>query len=136
MMFALAQPVQGEVVVTRETITLPPFADAVNIDINNDGITDFTFYNYSSSGSQDLEVLDAGGGVVGAGYASGLMRGAKIGPSAKFGPASSIVNGIERGFGVDYGNRHFSGKWQNAPKNRYLEFTSRFMARRTTDGYD
>ena len=119
-MLALAQPMQGEVVVTRKTLSLSPFGTATNIDLNHDGITDFTFYNYSSFGSQDLFVVDAGGGVLGPGYASALMRGAKIGPSAKFGSASSNLTGIERGFGVGYGNSHFSGNWKDAPKNRYL----------------
>lgn len=119
-MLAVAQPVQSEVVVTRKTLSLSPFGAATNIDLNDDGITDFTFYNYSSFGSQDLFVEDAGGGVVGPGYASALMRGAKIGPFAKFGPASSNLTGIERGFGVGYGNSHFSGNWKDAPKNRYL----------------
>lgn len=119
-MLAVAQPVQGEVVVTRKTLSLSPFGAATNIDLNNDGIIDFTFYNSSSFGSQNLFVEDAGGGVVGPGYASALMRGAKIGPSAKFGPTSSNLTGIERGFGVGYGKSHFSGKWKDAPKNRYL----------------
>src|SRR5581483_5283549 len=123
---ALAQPMQGEVVVTRKTLPLSPFGTATNIDLNQDGVTDFTFYNYSSFGSQELFVTDSGGGVVGAGrasgfgYASALMRGATIGPTAKFGPASSDVTVIERGFGVGYGNSHFSGNWKDAPKNRYL----------------
>jgi len=119
-MLAIAPPVHGEVVVTRKTLSLSPFGAATNIDLNGDGITDFTFYNYSSFGSQELFVADAGGDVVGSGYASALMRGAQIGPSAKFGPASSNITVIERGFGVGYGNSRFSGNWKSAPKNHYL----------------
>src|SRR5260370_16654892 len=50
-MLALAQPAEGEVVVTRSNIPIPPSYYGgtqylVPIDLNNDGITDFSFSLY------------------------------------------------------------------------------------------
>jgi hypothetical protein len=45
-MLALAQPAAGEVVITRKTI---PIGSLVYLDMNHDGVADFTFYNSYSS---------------------------------------------------------------------------------------
>ena len=111
---ALAQPAQGEVVITKKTIPIPFFTGAA-IDINHDGATDFRFnISYYSFSGTSLRV--EGGGVVGTFYASALVRGAKVGPSAHF--SSSTFERIERGTG-GYLNHKFHGKWASA-KDRYL----------------
>jgi hypothetical protein len=122
-MLALAQPAAGEVVVTKKTI---PLIGNVSIDINQDGINDFEFYNYFSFGSADLTVrggLPGGGGgafVVGqSDYASPLMRGADIGAAARFSPSSTFA-GIEKGMHVGYSNEKLDGPWSGNPANRYL----------------
>jgi len=136
-MLALAQPAQGEVVITKKTIPIPvssyffPPPKPVLLDLNHDGVNDFSFSLYSfayHSFQIDLTVraLD-GGDVVGAAnkeggfYASALAHGAKIGPSAHF--SSKGVADIERASGFDASSkysRHLYGDWGNNPVNRYL----------------
>src|ERR1700675_2759367 len=100
-MLALAQPAEGEVLITKQTI---PVFGLVYLDINHDGVNDFEFYSYFSFGSANLAVrgILGGGGalVVGqSGYASPLMRGADIGPAAHFCPSSSLT-AIKKGIKV------------------------------------
>lgn len=115
-MFALAQPAHGEVIVTKKTLAIPLGIAGVDIDLNNDGVTDFRlFASYFSFSGTSLHV--SGGGVAGTFYASALARGAEIGPSAHF--SSSVFERIERGTG-GYLNHKFNGKWGGNVKNRYL----------------
>ncbi len=136
-MLALAQPAQGEVVITKKTIPIPvssyffPPPKPVLLDLNHDGVNDFSFSLYSfayHSFQIDLTVraLD-GGDVVGAAnkeggfYASALAHGAKIGTSAHF--SSKGVADIERASGFEASSkysRHLYGDWGNNPVNRYL----------------
>lgn len=96
---ALTQPAQGEVIITKKTIPIPVSnfdgqQFLVPLDLNHDGVTDLSFvlstFAYHSFNAV-LEALPAkGAAVVGAAgaksnfYASALLRGAKIGPSAHF----------------------------------------------------
>jgi hypothetical protein len=130
---ALAQPAQGEVVVTKKNIPISGLG-AVSIDLNNDGIADFSFSldirNGDHSFYRTLFVAPlTGGEAVGGGrgshgpYASALVRGAKIGPSAHF--SSSAARGelvIERsvGFASATTTEKFYGDWGGNPANRYL----------------
>jgi len=136
-MLALGQPAQGEVVVTKKTIPIPvssyffPPPKPVLLDLNHDGVNDFSFSLYSfayHSFDIDLTVrpLD-GGAVVGAAnaedgfYASALAHGAKIGPSAHF--SSKGDADIERAHGFNASSkysRHLYGDWGNNPVNRYV----------------
>lgn len=136
-MMALAQPAQAEVVVTKKTIPIPvssyffPPPTPVLLDLNHDGVNDFSFSLYSfayHSFQIDLTVraLD-GGDVVGAAnkeggfYGSALAHGAKIGPSAHF--SSKGVADIERASGTNASNRYsrrLYGDWGNNPANRYV----------------
>jgi hypothetical protein len=100
---ALAQPAEAEIIITNKTIPIPNCNPTyygpcpVSIDLNNDGITDLKFEigsNFGASGGFSyLSVKGMAGGEVVAsqgahrGYASALMRSAKIGPSAHFGRA-------------------------------------------------
>jgi hypothetical protein len=127
-MLAAAQPAEGKVVFTTKTI--PILANQqLSIDLNKDGIADFHFNFRSNTGC-------AGGGslvlkgparntIVGGTmfqnpYASALVRGAKIGPSAHF--AGNYAE-IENSF-VDYcsgSTRHSEiGHWGGNSANRYL----------------
>jgi hypothetical protein len=134
-MLAMSQPAQGEVVVTRRNIELTSTGGSltsVTVDLNNDGVADFKFYlstfeYHSFDAAIDVEAL-TGGAVVGAlgsrghSYASALMRGAKIGPSAHF--ATQVFPNIERSHGTaNYSGkstRELYGKWGGNPANRYL----------------
>jgi hypothetical protein len=96
-MFALAQPADAEVLITREVI---PVNGPVTIDINHDGIADFEFSHHSRSAYhigfyQTWSVRPlAGGAVVGDQFASALNRGAEIGPSVHFSSGGGAI--IER----------------------------------------
>jgi hypothetical protein len=135
-MLALAQPAEGEVVVTKKTIPIPVSSyfgiqHLVPISLNNDGITDFSFSLYSFAYHSFDQILGVwpveGGAVVGApgndgrSYASALARGAKIGPSAHF--SSKNLTDIERARGEDFSSkysRNLYGNWGGNPANRYL----------------
>jgi hypothetical protein len=87
---ALAKPADAEVVVTKANIPVTSFS-GVSLDLNKDGIADFklfvSFYSAGSFFSDKLMVTPlAGGADIGGSfvYASALVRGAKIGPSALF----------------------------------------------------
>ncbi len=117
-LLALAQPAQGEVVITKKTIPIQSGGLGIAIDINHDGISDFVFYSSSDFGSGRLS-MKGHGEVVGTFYASALTRGAKIGPSDRFGAATTYSTvRIERGGLGDSGK--FFGNWGGNPKNRYL----------------
>jgi hypothetical protein len=135
--FALAQPAEGEVVITQKTIPIPTnsyfgtFVPPTPISLNNNGINDFSFSLYSfayHSFRDDLTVWPLQGGAVvaspnefGGFYASALAAGAKIGPSAHF--SSNKSADIERAQGFD-ASSHYSrklyGNWANNPVNHYL----------------
>jgi hypothetical protein len=136
-MLALAQPAEGEVVVTQKTIPIPVnsyFGTPVPptpISLNNNGVNDFSFSIYSfayHSFNNDLTVWPLQGGAVvaardegGGFYASALAAGAKIGPSAHF--STNKLTDIERAHGFDassHYSRNLYGKWSNNPVNHYL----------------
>jgi hypothetical protein len=136
-MLALAPPAEGEVVVTKKNIPIPVSVYGghqylVPISLNNDGITDFSFSLYSfayHSFFQDLTVTPVEGGATvgaagpkGVSYASALVRGAKIGPSAHFSSQGRANVEVARGF--NFSSSHYSrklyGNWGGSPANRYL----------------
>jgi hypothetical protein len=126
---ALAQPAESEVVFTKRTIPLPGTV-FVDLSMNNDGVSDFSFYlssfaYHSANRALYLKPM-AGGGAVGNGSAWELAPGAKVGPSAHF-DTSAFVR-IERShanFGYTSRGRFtytktIEGKWGNNPTDRYL----------------
>lgn len=134
---ALSQPAESEVIITKKHIPIPvssfnfPPPQPVLIDLNHDGINDLSFSLYSfayHSFNIELSVrpLDGGAAVAakgprGVSYASALMRGAKIGPSAHFSSRNDAE--IEGAHGFDASSqysRHLYGNWGGNPKNRYL----------------
>jgi hypothetical protein len=132
-LLALAQPAAAEVVVTKAHLPVIPLV-GVSLDLNHDGVADFYFslLSYKEFGPSfqcELKVVPArGGGVVASpatfvSSASALVRGARIGPSARFSPSSVNVI-IEDSFG-NFTNGHTTsriviGKWGGNPPNRYL----------------
>lgn len=134
-LLALAQPAESEVVITKKTIPIPfnEFDNppqTIQIDLNHDGTKDFSFSLYGfayHSFHSTLRVTPLEGGAVvntssrGRSYASALMRGAKIGASAQFGPGNSTIIEGARGFDASsHYSRHLYGKWSGNPVNRYL----------------
>lgn len=130
-LLALAQPADAEVIVTRARLPVIDLSEVV-LDLDKDGTADFRFQLnlYAEFGAVMGYVAQQplnGGAVVGAqgrnfGYASALVRGAKIGPSAHFSSANSLM--VERSFGTHAGrpsySRHVYGKWGGNPANRFL----------------
>ncbi len=134
-MLALAQPAEGEVVVTRSNIPIPASYYGgtqylVPIDLNNDGVTDFSFSLYVfgyHAFINDLHVEPKEGGAVvashpiGAFYASALKPGAKIGPLAHFSSGGRTEIEVAQGFEASsLYSRRLYGNWGGNPANRYL----------------
>lgn len=125
-LLALAPAAGAEVVVHGTNIPINPVIDNnfnVSLDINHDGIADFRFSLSSFAYHSFHAILTVtpltGGAVVASpgsvdSYASALVRGAKVGPSAHF--SSKGFATIERSHGVNFSSRssrtrHTYGKW-------------------------
>ena len=130
-LLALAQTAEAEVVVTKKNIPIP-VGHPVSLDLNKDGNADFEFELSTTTRNAYLSVLPlTGGKAVGNPayqfefpYASALVHGAKIGPSAHFSSNKGRIC-IER-TAAAYANtslyypREIYGKWGYNPVNRYL----------------
>jgi hypothetical protein len=134
-MLAMVQPSQAEIVFTP-THKMVPMGGRLALDLNNDGITDFTLYNNLSSChlpsvpgapppecsqyTRQMLVLQGNTSQAGVwagkgGFASVLVAGAKIGSGAPFAQFASM----ER-CSTQQGEDHYtSGPWINV-QNRYL----------------
>jgi hypothetical protein len=129
-MLALAQPAEGEVVVTKKTIPIPfvPFGSKENVEISmaNNGIENFAFQLYSDTDGISDRGLNAWGesrpdGVVCGGdfYAKALAlpRGAKIGPNDNcFSNDDVLIEATESG----NSSRYSRGYWGVKVKDHYL----------------
>jgi hypothetical protein len=86
-MSALAQPAEAKVVYTAVWVPILPSKSLVNLDLNNDGVVDFAFSNYTNAYDYlygHLKILPQAGGNAVWGVsasASALKAGIKIGPS-------------------------------------------------------
>ncbi|HXM21759.1 MAG TPA: hypothetical protein VN948_10895 [Terriglobales bacterium] len=117
---ALAQSAEARIVYTPTDQQIPPgFGTGLYLDVNNDGINDFSFVNFYSATSSNLglwvspvaasnEIFSAG-----ASYAAALPAGVRIGPRGKFHKRAVAV--------MADGNSHSTcgGPWKRA-HNRYL----------------
>jgi hypothetical protein len=136
---ALAQPAEGEIIITNKTI--PIHANkGVLLDLNGDGVNDFTFFfsNYSIGqysvnhlSMQPLGTVRPPNAVIGRSYmASALLRGAKIGPGGRF-----IRTYVDYGIPIEQstlctqncGNKSgysfdqlLEGKWAGGHPNRFI----------------
>jgi hypothetical protein len=144
-MLASALPAMGEVIFTKKTIPIPlsPIGEGVGISLTNNGIKDFilslfkSYSQISTRGYQSVRITSfsttmrkgmPGRGVVGKTgtnsfappYASALMRGAKIGPDARF-MSSGRGEGVEAVFGSgSFRGKTQRGEWDDNPKDRFL----------------
>ena len=131
-MLALVAPAEGKVVITRKTIPIPANS-VVGIDLNHDGIADFEF-SFTSGGSicgfdASLRVkMPARNSVIvtlkyhSTGFASALVRGAKIGPSANFNgsTADAPIEHVDFAYCESSSRNQHDGQWTNNPPNRYV----------------
>jgi hypothetical protein len=135
---ALAQPVEAKIVYTPANVRIGSNTVKLNLDLNNDGITDFEFciasnYRYcppkpgrrASAGKNppspffvDLSILPAKAinqiwGKLTSGP-SALPAGVRVGPKGKFLPGQGRMATWFYG-----GTSHYGGPWANA-QHRYL----------------
>jgi hypothetical protein len=135
---ALAQPVEAKIVYTPANVQIGGTVGKLNLDLNNDGITDFEFcvatnYQYcpgqlgrrTSAGKnppspffQDLSIFPAKAinqiwGKLTSG-ASALPAGVRVGPQGKFSPGHRVMATWFYG-----GTTHYGGPWGNV-QHRYL----------------
>jgi hypothetical protein len=128
-LLALVEPADAGVVVTKTHLPITTLSP-VSLDINKDGIADFQFslstLNYHTFHAILSVQALTGGAVIGASggpYASALIRGAKIGPSAHFLSTAFHFDTIERSQGAANSltyHRQLYGKWGGNPPNRFL----------------
>ena len=118
-MLALAQPAEAKIVYTQADRKIKP-GDSFRLDLNHDGVTDFTLtdslHRYSAFGFATLLLKSPEGNGVqgGSNYAFALNRGARIGPRLPFyGKQMEYVH-----WDVDSGY-YYHGNWLNL-SNRYL----------------
>jgi hypothetical protein len=127
---ALAQPSDAEIVVTRKTIRVDQ--SPVTVDLNKDGAADFQFSFQATHGSSSCGchghtslIVDAltGGGIVAkkptgnfGPYASALVRGINIGPSAHFSAGKVKIEAKSH----SYSTFGYDGNWYLAGSNRFL----------------
>ena len=126
-MLALAQPVEARIVYTPAHTKIFP-NHTLSLDLNHDGVTDFSFRNVlttttvGSFRSDRLSIFPQGSNQVwghktsrGLHYASALQAGVRVGPSGAFSAGSrSMAYGRD-----DVGSYYCVGKW-NGVNKRYL----------------
>jgi hypothetical protein len=130
-MLALAQPSEGKIVYTKANQQITPNTH-YNLDLNNDGITDFVLnnlYTYVNSNSLggDVEIAHSGSNAEVGFYrkASYFPSASALGAGVKIPAKKKFVKG-QRGFAIMAGSGRSStggsggfGTWLNK-KNRYL----------------
>ncbi len=133
---ALTQASVGEVVITKKNIPLNT-GSPVSIDFNKDGLADFQFSitSYRTTRSSHLHAKETvkpltHGGLIGGPwnaypgpYASALVRGANIGPSAHFVGGKVVIqrnSEYDSGSGRSYGNWPFTYGGSNGTEVRFL----------------
>jgi hypothetical protein len=137
---ALSQPAEAKVVYTGAH-QLIGRNQSFGIDLNHDGITDFTIQNVfkKSAGSSyraaQIRVKpNSGGEVIYDNFeytAAALSRGAVIGPRGPFHPAQSEIM-ADQFFIPSAGT--YSSDTGSAPPTATLDFVSKSMAKCTMDG--
>jgi hypothetical protein len=125
-LLALAQPLEAEIVYTKAYRHIPPNT-SINLDLNHDGITDFTLFNnfYNTSFLKGVVFVRMWGNAV-KGYelssgrgsgslASALGRDIDLQPNVGFLAGNSLV----MAYSVKTSTSHRSGPWLNV-KPSYL----------------
>lgn len=126
---SLVLPAHAQIVYTQVNVSIP-VGDAYNLDLNGDGVTDFTLKSKLLQGLcqwgdeyvWSLTVIPSGGNYVvtasdqvGSGYASALTYGVAVNASQSFDPNASVMADLNWGAcGIG-----MLGEWLNLP-NRYL----------------
>jgi hypothetical protein len=113
---AAAQPAQAKVVYTALNMTIGENSQYL-LDLNHDGVNDFTFTHFAYGHFDHFYVLGSPANqIFGNGSASALHFGAPIGPKGVF----SGFGLIEK-WGFNSNSSYSTGNWANV-QNRYLGF--------------
>jgi hypothetical protein len=124
-MLTLAVSAEGKIVYTKTDQQIPPNfgIPPFYLDVNNDGINDFSFINFFSSTSSTLNLtvapVDKSNEIfsTGAGSAAALRAGVRVGPNRRFqqrlgeGMASGDSHGTCRGPWIDAHRRYLGLKF-------------------------
>jgi hypothetical protein len=126
---SLVLPAHAQIVYTQVNVSIP-VGDAYNLDLNGDGVTDFTLKSKLLQGLcqwgdeyvWSLTVIPSGGNDVGTAddqagseYASALQYGVPVNGGENFEPNASVMADLNWGAcGIG-----MQGEWLNLP-NRYL----------------
>ena len=119
---ALCQPAESSVVIKNVNI---PVTGGMTLDLNHDGVPDLTFNTfytapyYATASYITVNPAKGGGIVAKSGYASALLRSARVGPSANFG-TGSLSTLLMEGRGCDAKSCVLNGKWSGNHPNRFL----------------
>jgi hypothetical protein len=126
-MLAMAQPAEAKIVYTSVDVQISHFGIfPYALDLNNDGIADFSFptYNFQNSGFFVSRMFVAaavkGNRVWGVRYAAALKAGVRVGVEGKFNVAGTLLMGSSSG---TLAHINYRGPWDNGGegvKNRYL----------------
>jgi hypothetical protein len=133
---AMVQPAASEVVMTHKTIQILPryiISTNVPLDINGDGVTDFSF-GFTSFGPYSYITANLsfankpGNGVIAKGAAldtplvDALLRGEKVGPSDKFNGAPGLL--IQQSDDIEHHsvctNQKAYGNWNGNKPDRFI----------------
>ncbi|HEY6764148.1 MAG TPA: hypothetical protein VI386_05205 [Candidatus Sulfotelmatobacter sp.] len=120
-LLAMAQPAEAKVVYTATNVVV---SNPVAIDLNQDGVTDFTLGfvpGYEHSFFVDVTPKVTGNAVRGNGSAACGFFGVPVGPGEKFVTNSYLGQGVRMAGFIGYGISSSFGPWANVT-NRYLGF--------------
>jgi hypothetical protein len=126
-LLASSQPAAAKIVYTKADKVLTPRTPPMTIDLNHDGIDDFTVYmgvgNYGSFGISVIgEQTNEVAGYLrqqDLGWASALRPGVRVGPNQRFSPYYNLMAGGSCNYGGTSCNGF--GPWAEV-QNRYLGF--------------
>ena len=129
-MLALAPLGEAEIVYTPANVDITPYGRTYTLDVNGDGITDFTFFDTTYPPLGSLWVSGAGSAANGIALrrsgrfqnigAAALRSGHRIGPKTRFGSGSRSLLMVEGYDGVYPPYRQWcDGPWKNK-QDRYL----------------
>jgi len=123
-MLAAAPRAEGKVVYTPTNVVL---STSISIDLNNDGVVDFSVALFPGYNGGHRIILDVTPTVTGnavrsngAGAACGFF-GVPVGPGEKFGTNSYYGHGVFMAAFFQYSHSSSAGAWANVT-NRYLGF--------------
>lgn len=133
-LLALAVPAEGKIVYTPANLNIPINGGLVPLDLNHDGVADFSFNIWTASGADsNPECFSArakanqiwgrgkGSSFCGSIFAGALRRGFKVGPNKSYFNKNTGSRWLMAFSGSQPSSRSFSyGQWLSPAQHRYL----------------